>query len=97
MSFQANVLAVTNEKGANLEKIMFENKILPNSIKKIEKAIQVTKFFIPEMYNEFITRLLNIIVEEAKNYNFRLKRVGQSEEHILSNQLEFVMEKGCKH
>lgn len=89
MSFQANVLAVTKDMKAGEERKVFENVIIPNSLSEIENLIKHTKGFNPRKYNEFITQILNVIVKKAKEKNFMLKRIGQNEDHILENQLEF--------
>lgn len=90
ISFESKVLAYTkDDKQSFADKLVFEKNILPIAMKKIEDAIRLTKYFIPSMYSDFITRLLNIIVVEAKKNKYRLVRIGQSEEHILMNQLIF--------
>ena len=63
ISFESKVLAYTkDDKQSFADKLVFEKNILPVAMKKIENAIRLTKYFIPSMYSDFITRLLNSVI-----------------------------------
>lgn len=92
ISFEANVLGITKDIAGAEDKGIFEQEILPESLNIIENILKNTKVFKPEHYNDFIAKLLNIIVAKAKEKNYRLKRIGQNEKYMTVTQLEFYKE-----
>lgn len=89
ISFESNVLGVTKDIAGAEDKAIFENEILPSSLSTIEDVLKNTKMIKPSHYNDFIAKILNIIVANAKEKKYKLKRIGQNEKYVTITQLEF--------
>ena len=93
LSFESNVLAISKDaEGAN-DKNVFERSILPQAMGEIEDFLNQNNKFAVDMYSQFISRILNMIVVRAKEKGYMLRHIGQNEKYITTNQLEFVRAK----
>jgi hypothetical protein len=89
VSMEADILGRSKDPNADEECKDFETEIIPQAYQQIERIYKNKTLADNE---NLCVDMMNVLVRQAKQYNYRLNRIGQNKKYPDMYQLEFIKE-----
>ena len=89
VSMSADVLGKSKDLDSESESNEFETAIIPVAFMQIEKSFSNVSL---EQNQNLCIDMMNVLVRQAKKFDYALNRIGQHKDNINEYQLEFRKE-----